>query len=202
MRELSQTPLLRHVEFDKVLQKEPIPPFRPPADHLNCDPSLELEEMIVEAKPLHKKKKRLAKQRSAQKDSADSSTAESNYIKEFIVYNRYKEIKKRAMEMKEKEWQDELNTLMANSAVNNLSSIREVQNEQQLSAAAANVSSERGLPSDRSSQMGASSSIKNNADLLESQSKSTKQPPSPANKDIEFIDRTPSPKSNLFPSKK
>lgn len=33
-------------------------------DHLNCDPTFELEEMIVEAKPLHKKKKRLAKQRS------------------------------------------------------------------------------------------------------------------------------------------
>lgn len=35
-------------------------------DHLNCDPTLELEEMIVETKPLHKKKKRLAKQRSLQ----------------------------------------------------------------------------------------------------------------------------------------
>lgn len=28
---------------------------------LNCDPTFELEEMILEAKPLHKKKKRLAK---------------------------------------------------------------------------------------------------------------------------------------------
>ena len=33
-------------------------------DHLNCDPTFELEEMIVESKPLHKKKKRLAKQNS------------------------------------------------------------------------------------------------------------------------------------------
>lgn len=33
-------------------------------DHLNCDPTYELEEMIIEAKPLHKKKKRLAKQNS------------------------------------------------------------------------------------------------------------------------------------------
>lgn len=31
---------------------------------MNCDPTFELEEMIVEARPLHKKKKRLAKQRS------------------------------------------------------------------------------------------------------------------------------------------
>lgn len=28
---------------------------------LNCDPTFELEEMILESKPLHKKKKRLAK---------------------------------------------------------------------------------------------------------------------------------------------
>lgn len=31
---------------------------------LNCDPTFELEEMILESKPLHKKKKRLAKNRS------------------------------------------------------------------------------------------------------------------------------------------
>lgn len=33
-------------------------------DHLNCDPTYELEEMIIEPNPLHKKKKRLAKQNS------------------------------------------------------------------------------------------------------------------------------------------
>ena len=33
-------------------------------DHLNCDPTFELEEMIIESNPLHKKKKRLAKQMS------------------------------------------------------------------------------------------------------------------------------------------
>lgn len=35
---------------------------------LNCDPTFELEEMILESKPLHKKKKRLAKNKS--KDGA------------------------------------------------------------------------------------------------------------------------------------
>lgn len=105
--------------------------------------------MIVEAKPLHKKKKRLAKQRSAQKES----DGESNLIKEFIVYNRYKELKRKAMEMKENEWQEELNMLMANSTVNNtLACIQECSNE-----------------------AGASSG------------KDTES--------IEFIDRTPSPKS-------
>lgn len=107
------------------MQKKSAPPFKPPEDHLNCDPSLELEEMIVEAKPLHKKKKRLAKQRSAQKEGDGGAPSESNLIKEFIVYNRYKELKKKAMEMKENEWQEELNTLMANSQVSNLQSIQE-----------------------------------------------------------------------------
>lgn len=189
LRELSKTPFLRHVEFDKVVEKEIAPPFRPPADHLNCDPSLELEEMIVEAKPLHKKKKRLAKQRSAQKDSADSSTAESNFIKEFIVYNRYKEIKKRAMEMKEREWQEELNTLMANSEVNNLSCIREIQNEhQQTSTATSTTINNR-------------SSIRKNTEKIE-----TTSPPALADAkgsdSIEFIDRTPSPKQATLSSKK
>ena len=31
---------------------------------LNCDPTYELEEMIIEAKPLHKKKKRLLRQQT------------------------------------------------------------------------------------------------------------------------------------------
>lgn len=131
-RELQQTPLLRSIDFKKVLKKELTPPYKPPEDHLNCDPSLELEEMIVETKPLHKKKKRLAKQRSAQKDTttADTKTNENyNFIKEFIVYNRYKELKRKAMELKEKEWQEELNALMASSQVNNLTSIQEVTTE-------------------------------------------------------------------------
>lgn len=127
-RELQQTPLFRGIDFNKILQKQTKPPFKPPEDHLNCDPSLELEEMIVEAKPLHKKKKRLAKQRSAQKDTSETPI-ESNFIKEFIVYNRYKELKKRAMERKENEWQQELDTLMANSQVCNLKVIEEVTNE-------------------------------------------------------------------------
>ena len=82
-RELKQTPLLRNIDFRTILKKKIRPPFRPPQDHLNCDPCLELEEMIVETKPLHKKKKRLAKQRSAQRDT----DPESNYIKEFIISN-------------------------------------------------------------------------------------------------------------------
>lgn len=63
LKELKQVNAMRELDFDKVLNKQIKPPFTPPKDHLNCDPTFELEEMIIETKPLHKKKKRLAKQR-------------------------------------------------------------------------------------------------------------------------------------------
>ncbi|XP_020798440.1 serine/threonine-protein kinase 32A [Drosophila serrata] len=120
-QELHQTPLLRNIDFQQVLDKKIKPLFKPPEDHLNCDPCLELEEMIVETRPLHKKKKRLAKQRSAQRDSDPETTL----VKEFIVYNRYKELKRKAMEQKENDWQRELELAMANSIVNSLAPIQE-----------------------------------------------------------------------------
>ncbi|XP_016932320.1 serine/threonine-protein kinase 32B isoform X2 [Drosophila suzukii] len=120
-QELHQTPLLRNIDFQKVLEKKIKPIYKPPEDHLNCDPCLELEEMIVETRPLHKKKKRLAKQRSAQRDSDPETTL----VKEFIVYNRYKELKRKAMEQKENDWQRELELAMANSIVNSLAPIQE-----------------------------------------------------------------------------
>lgn len=63
MKELKQIAVIRNLDFDKILNKQIKPPFAPPKDHLNCDPTFELEEMIIETKPLHKKKKRLTKQR-------------------------------------------------------------------------------------------------------------------------------------------
>lgn len=64
LKELKHTSVMKKLNFDDVLNKRIKPPFVPPKDHLNCDPTFELEEMIIETKPLHKKKKRLAKQRS------------------------------------------------------------------------------------------------------------------------------------------
>ncbi|XP_018050552.1 PREDICTED: serine/threonine-protein kinase 32B-like isoform X2 [Atta colombica] len=66
LKELKQAKAMRDLDFDKVLNKQIKPRFTPPKDHLNCDPTFELEEMIIETKPLHKKKKRLAKQRTKQ----------------------------------------------------------------------------------------------------------------------------------------
>ena len=63
LKELKYITIMSEMDFDMVLNKRVKPPFTPPKDHLNCDPTHELEEMIIEERPLHKKKKRLAKQR-------------------------------------------------------------------------------------------------------------------------------------------
>jgi serine/threonine kinase 32 len=64
IQELKQVKCLKKFDTDRIFQRQYKPYFMPPKDHLNCDPTFELEEMIIETKPLHKKKKRLAKQRS------------------------------------------------------------------------------------------------------------------------------------------
>ncbi|XP_052872021.1 serine/threonine-protein kinase 32A-like [Anopheles cruzii] len=125
LKELRLTKLLRGTDIDRVLGKRTNPPFKPSKDHLNCDPTLELEEMIVETKPLHKKKKRLAKQRSVHRELQQqgdsqlchSAQLDTQLLKEFLVYNRYKELRRKAMEAKESEWQRELDQAMANSHV-------------------------------------------------------------------------------------
>ncbi|KAK3096199.1 hypothetical protein FSP39_024359 [Pinctada imbricata] len=84
------------VDFDRVLSRQIKPSFVPSREHLNCDPTYELEEMIIEAKPLHKKKKRLAKQNSRRELTRQTSSIESdvgtdgeeNIFKYFKTYNR------------------------------------------------------------------------------------------------------------------
>ena len=46
---------------------------------LNCDPTYELEEMIIESRPLHKKKKRLMKQKSLREGLGQQSEQVSLY---------------------------------------------------------------------------------------------------------------------------
>ncbi|XP_046835113.1 serine/threonine-protein kinase 32A isoform X1 [Vespa crabro] len=123
LKELKQIAVIRSLDFDKILNKQIKPPFAPPKDHLNCDPTFELEEMIIEAKPLHKKKKRLTKQRSIRAEStADDAVkfAEGDgmdlrrlaFIPEYRVYNREREMERLERERKEKQWEEELNTAM------------------------------------------------------------------------------------------
>lgn len=145
--------------------------------------------MIVEAKPLHKKKKRLAKQRSQQKDSSESNT-ESNFIKEFLIYNRCKELKKRAMEKKENEWQEELNMLMASSQVTNLKVIEEVANESAITTDTTSRAKSRCLNAVETRSTWTNTETIPSIQPGTSTANTTKEP-----EPIDYIDRTPSPKS-------
>ncbi|GAB0188127.1 serine/threonine-protein kinase 32B [Grus japonensis] len=64
LADIQSSPYLADVNWDAVLEKAVTPGFVPNKGRLNCDPTFELEEMILESKPLHKKKKRLAKNKS------------------------------------------------------------------------------------------------------------------------------------------
>nr|XP_029708077.1 serine/threonine-protein kinase 32B-like [Aedes albopictus] len=169
-RELQQTKLLRGTNFERILAKQTNPLFKPSKDHLNCDPSLELEEMIIETKPLHKKKKRLAKQRSIHRDNQNASqdqlsALDSQLLKEFLVYNRFKEQKRKAMEKKETEWQQELDQAMASSEVD------VVGRSESVPARLATIS-EAGQAENGSA-------------------------PKPVDQQLDYIDRTPSPKPSI-----
>ena len=80
----TSTKLMSNVNFVSLLQKKLPPPFVPNQNVLNCDPTYELEEMIIEAKPLHKKKKRLLRQQTllTQRPSGDklSSILEVSHV--------------------------------------------------------------------------------------------------------------------------
>uniref|UniRef100_A0A670YI30 Serine/threonine kinase 32C n=1 Tax=Pseudonaja textilis TaxID=8673 RepID=A0A670YI30_PSETE len=89
---------LSNVDWDEICEKKVEPGFIPNKGRLHCDPTFELEEMILESRPLHKKKKRLAKNKSRD-NSKDSSQSENDYLQEcleaiqhdFVIFNREKE---------------------------------------------------------------------------------------------------------------
>ncbi|XP_074068771.1 LOW QUALITY PROTEIN: serine/threonine-protein kinase 32A-like [Macrotis lagotis] len=95
LSDVQDCPYLADVNWDAVLQKRLIPTFIPNKGRLNCDPTFELEEMILESKPLHKKKKRLAKK---EKDTRKCDSSQTCLLqehlesvqKEFIIFNREK----------------------------------------------------------------------------------------------------------------
>lgn len=184
LKELHLTKLLRGTDLERVLAKRTNPPFKPSKDHLNCDPSLELEEMIVETKPLHKKKKRLAKQRSVHRENSDQlhSQLDTQLLKEFLVYNRYKELKRKAMEAKESEWQQELDQAMANSHVSSPA-------DRALSPISERTEQASGVSSTAGSTDGPGEPIP----VPGAAGTAGRTPDGP----IDYIDRTPSPKSSI-----
>ncbi|KAM6150333.1 serine/threonine-protein kinase 32B isoform 2-T2 [Erethizon dorsatum] len=94
--DIQSAPYLADMNWDAVFEKALMPGFVPNKGRLNCDPTFELEEMILESKPLHKKKKRLAKHRS--KDGTKDICPLNGHLqqcletvrKEFIIFNREK----------------------------------------------------------------------------------------------------------------
>ncbi|XP_056328865.1 serine/threonine-protein kinase 32B-like, partial [Danio aesculapii] len=83
---------LSDVNWAAVLKKSIQPAFIPDKRRLNCDPTFELEEMILESRPLHKKKKRLAKSRHTHHSPLPKHQQRSldTLTQEFIVFNREK----------------------------------------------------------------------------------------------------------------
>lgn len=82
---------------------ETAPIFIPSNKHLNYDPTYELEEMMIESKPLHKKKQRLRKQRESRRrsrkehaqsqggaegDKIKQGSIDENFSDKFITFNR------------------------------------------------------------------------------------------------------------------
>uniref|UniRef100_A0A3B4VCN2 non-specific serine/threonine protein kinase n=1 Tax=Seriola dumerili TaxID=41447 RepID=A0A3B4VCN2_SERDU len=101
--DMQTSPYLADVNWDAVYEKKMEAGFVPNKGRLHCDPTFELEEMILESRPLHKKKKRLAKNRS--RDNSKDSQSENDYLQEclevvqqeFMIFNRER-LKKRQEE--------------------------------------------------------------------------------------------------------
>ncbi|KAI4874464.1 hypothetical protein NFI96_023378 [Prochilodus magdalenae] len=94
--DIQNLPYLADVNWDAVQEKAVPPGFTPNKGRLNCDPTFELEEMILESKPLHKKKKRLAKSKSKEANKTSSPLPPQlqqcldTVTREFIIFNREK----------------------------------------------------------------------------------------------------------------
>uniref|UniRef100_A0A3Q3JV25 non-specific serine/threonine protein kinase n=1 Tax=Monopterus albus TaxID=43700 RepID=A0A3Q3JV25_MONAL len=97
LSDMQTSSYLADVNWDSVYKKKMDAGFVPNKGRLHCDPTFELEEMILESRPLHKKKKRLAKNRS--RDNSKDSQSENDYLQEclevvqqeFVIFNREKE---------------------------------------------------------------------------------------------------------------
>lgn len=88
--DLHTLPYLADVNWDAMLKKDIPPGFTPNKGRLNCDPTFELEEMILESKPLHKKKKRLAKSKTSSPLPPHLQQCLDTVSKEFTIFNREK----------------------------------------------------------------------------------------------------------------
>jgi len=124
-----KTKLMANMKFNQLMSKKYPPPFVPNNETLNCDPTYELEEMIVEAKPLHKKKKRLMRQQSLLSNSPSSNNSihgsDASFhhcsmevkFSLFPTYSREWERYQDSLREKERAWELELMRLMEASTL-------------------------------------------------------------------------------------
>uniref|UniRef100_A0A3B3S6B6 Serine/threonine kinase 32C n=1 Tax=Paramormyrops kingsleyae TaxID=1676925 RepID=A0A3B3S6B6_9TELE len=82
LAQMQASACMSDVDWEAVYEKRAEAGFVPNKGRLHCDPTFELEEMILESRPLHKKKKRLAKSRS--RDSSKESQSENDYLQECL----------------------------------------------------------------------------------------------------------------------
>lgn len=61
LQKLRNYQALKHLDFLSVEKQLVSAKFTPSNDRLNCDPTYELEEIMIESNPLHKKKRRKRK---------------------------------------------------------------------------------------------------------------------------------------------
>uniref|UniRef100_A0A8C6XUX6 Serine/threonine kinase 32A n=1 Tax=Naja naja TaxID=35670 RepID=A0A8C6XUX6_NAJNA len=87
LNHIQEFPYLADINWDAVLQKTVLPGFLPNKGKLNCDPTFELEEMILESKPLHKKKKRLAKKEKESNKNESSEVRQRKLDTEVLDLN-------------------------------------------------------------------------------------------------------------------
>jgi len=95
-RRVSSCDELNKMKFFTGLRKEEVlnqlvrPTFVPSDKKLNCQPTFELEEMIMEAEPLHKKKKRL---KELEQNNAFDTEQDNEVFSKYVNYDRLKDWK-------------------------------------------------------------------------------------------------------------
>lgn len=81
----------KELDWEQVLHTETAPSYIPSQNRIHCDPTHELEEMIVEPNPLHKKKARLSKRRQKDNEVGEMYDTLTKISDRFTAYNRIRE---------------------------------------------------------------------------------------------------------------
>ena len=84
--QLRKHPAMVEMNFDAVVKKAVTPLFVPKKNELHCDPTYELEEMIVESRPLYAKKSKNKKSTKPKKDQVQPQ--DTNASQSFLLFRK------------------------------------------------------------------------------------------------------------------